>query len=62
MILSSIYGSADNMREERDVYISHSWRDEEQHLVDNVLNILHSQQFRLIGDASNQILMTMMIG
>ncbi|WP_308663363.1 toll/interleukin-1 receptor domain-containing protein [uncultured Alistipes sp.] len=54
MILSSIYGSADNMREERDVYISHSWRDEEQHLVDNVLNILHSQQFRLIGDASNQ--------
>lgn len=54
MILSAIYGSAENMREEKDVYISYSWRKTEQNLVHAVFNRLHRKQYRLIGDASSQ--------
>ena len=52
-ILSTLYCSSENMREERDVYVSYSWRKEEQHLVNTVFRLLKRKQFRLIGDASN---------
>lgn len=54
MILSAIYGSAENMREEKDVYVSYSWRQEEQNLVNKVFTCLQRKLYRLIGDATNQ--------
>ncbi|MBR6591811.1 MAG: toll/interleukin-1 receptor domain-containing protein [Prevotella sp.] len=53
-ILSALYGSSENMREEKDVYVSYSWRKEEQNLVNAVFRQLKRKQFRLIGDAGNQ--------
>ena len=53
-ILSALYGSSENMREEKDVYVSYSWRKEEQNMVNAVFRQLKRKQFRLIGDAGNQ--------
>ena len=53
-ILAALYGSSENMREEKDVYVSYSWRKEEQNLVNAVFRQLKRKQFRLIGDAGNQ--------
>lgn len=54
MILSSMYGSSENSREERDIYVSYSWRKEEQTLNNIVFNRLQKYQNRIIGDASSQ--------
>ena len=54
MILSAMYGSSENMREEKDVYVSYSWRKEEQTMINKVFNRLQKYQFRIIGDASSQ--------
>ena len=54
MILSAMYGSSENMREKRDIYVSYSWRKDEQALVDAVFNRLKRNQYRLIGDAGDQ--------
>lgn len=53
-ILAALYGSSENMREEKDVYVSYSWRKEEQNMVNAVFHQLKRKQFRLIGDAGNQ--------
>ena len=53
-ILAALYGSSENMREEKDVYVSYSWRKEEQNMVNAVFRQLKRKQFRLIGDAGNQ--------
>lgn len=53
-ILSALYGSSENMREEKDVYVSYSWRKEEQDIVYAVFRQLKRKQYRIIGDASNQ--------
>lgn len=53
-ILAALYGSSENMREEKDVYVSYSWRKEEQELVDAVFRQLKRKQYRIIGDANNQ--------
>ena len=53
-ILAALYGSSGNMREEKDVYVSYSWRKEEQNMVNAVFHQLKRKQFRLIGDAGNQ--------
>ena len=53
-ILAALYGSSENMREEKDVYVSYSWRKEEQTLVNTVFRQLKRKQYRLIGDAGNQ--------
>jgi len=53
-ILTSLYGSAENMREEKDVYVSYSWRKEEQQMVNAVFSQLKRKQYRIIGDAGNQ--------
>lgn len=52
-ILAALYGSSENMREEKDVYVSYSWRKEERTLVDAVFRQLKRKQYRIIGDASN---------
>lgn len=52
-ILAALYGSSENMREEKDVYVSYSWRKEEQELVNIVFRQLRRKQYRIIGDASN---------
>ena len=52
-ILAALYGSSENMREEKDVYVSYSWRKEEQALVNAVFRQLRRKQFRIIGDATN---------
>ena len=52
-ILAALYGSSENMREEKDVYVSYSWRKEEQTLVNAVFRQLKRKQYRIIGDASN---------
>lgn len=52
-ILAALYGSSENMREEKDVYVSYSWRKEEQSLVNAVFRQLKRKQYRIIGDASN---------
>ena len=52
-ILAALYGSSENMREEKDVYVSYSWRKEEQALVSSVFRQLRRKQYRIIGDASN---------
>ena len=53
-ILAALYGSSENMREEKDVYVSYSWRKEEQTLANSVFRQLKRKQYRLIGDAGNQ--------
>lgn len=53
-ILAALYGSSENMREEKDVYVSYSWRKEEQNLVNAVFCQLKRKHYRLIGDAGNQ--------
>lgn len=53
-ILTSLYGSSENMREEKDVYVSYSWRKEEQNMVNAVFRQLKRKQYRIIGDAGNQ--------
>lgn len=55
MILSAMYGSSENVREMRDVYVSYSWRKEEQAMNKKVFSRLHKYQMRIIGDASSQI-------
>lgn len=52
-ILAALYGCSENMREEKDVYVSYSWRKEEQTLVNAVFRQLKRKQYRIIGDASN---------
>lgn len=52
-ILAALYGTSENMPEEKDVYVSYSWREEEQTLVNAVLRQLKRRQYRLIGDATN---------
>ena len=52
-ILAALYGSSENMREEKDVYVSYSWRKEEQALVSAVFRQLKRKQYRVIGDATN---------
>lgn len=52
-MLAALYGSSENMREEKDVYVSYSWRKEEQTLVNAVFRQLKRKQYRIIGDASN---------
>lgn len=52
-ILAALYGSSENMREEKDVYVSYSWRKEEQTMVDTIFRQLKRKQYRIIGDASN---------
>lgn len=52
-ILAALYGSSENMREEKDVYVSYSWRQTEQSMVQAVFRQLKRKQYRLIGDASN---------
>lgn len=52
-ILAALYGSSENMREEKDIYVSYSWRAEEQTLVNAVFRQLKWRQYRIIGDASN---------
>lgn len=52
-ILAALYGSSENMREEKDVYVSYSWRKEERTLVDCVFRQLKRKQYRIIGDATN---------
>lgn len=52
-ILAALYGCSGNMREEKDVYVSYSWRKEEQDLVNAVFKQLKRKQYRIIGDASN---------
>ena len=52
-ILAALYGSSENMREEKDVYVSYSWRKEEHALVNAVFRQLRRKQYRIIGDASN---------
>ena len=52
-ILAALYGSSENMREEKDIYVSYSWRKEEQALVNAVFRQLRRKQYRIIGDASN---------
>lgn len=52
-ILAALYGSSENMREEKDVYVSYSWRKEERTMVDAVFRQLRRKQYRIIGDASN---------
>lgn len=52
-ILAALYGSSENMREEKDVYVSYSWRQTEQSMVQAVFRQLKRRQYRLIGDASN---------
>lgn len=54
MILSAMYGSSENMRKKKDVYVSYSWRKEEQKLVEIVFDRLKRNQYRLIGDAGDQ--------
>lgn len=53
-ILAALYGSSENVREEKDVYVSYSWRKEEQTLANSVFRQLKRKQYRLIGDAGNQ--------
>lgn len=53
-ILTALYGSSENMREEKDVYVSYSWRKEEQNFVNAVFRQLKRKQYRIIGDAGNQ--------
>lgn len=53
-ILTALYGSSENMREERDVYVSYSWREKERNMVNAVFKQLKRKQYRLIGDACNQ--------
>jgi len=53
-ILTALYGSSENMREEKDVYVSYSWRKEEQGIVNAVFRQLKRKQYRIIGDAGNQ--------
>lgn len=52
-ILAAFYGSSENMREEKDIYVSYSWRKEDQFMVDAVFRQLKRKQYRIIGDASN---------
>lgn len=52
-ILAAFYGSSENMREEKDIYVSYSWRKEERLIVDAVFRQLKRKQYRIIGDASN---------
>lgn len=52
-VLSGLYGSSENMREEKDVYVSYSWRNEDQAMVNAVFRQLKRKQYRVIGDASN---------
>lgn len=52
-ILAALYGSSENMREEKDVYVSYSWRKDEQALVNAVFRQLKRKQYRIIGDATN---------
>lgn len=52
-VLSGLYGSSENMREEKDVYVSYSWRNEDQAIVNAVFRQLKRKQYRVIGDASN---------
>ena len=52
-ILAALYGSSENMRQEKDVYVSYSWRKEEQDLVNAVFRQLKRKRYRIIGDAGN---------
>lgn len=52
-ILAAFYGSSENMREEKDIYVSYSWRKEERLIVDAVFRQLKRKQYRIIGDACN---------
>lgn len=52
-ILAALYGSSENMREEKDIYASYSWRKEEQALVDAVFRQLKRKMYRIIGDAGD---------
>lgn len=52
-ILAALYGSSENMREEKDVYVSYSWRKGEQDLVNAVFRQLKRKRYRIIGDASD---------
>ena len=54
MILSAMYGSVENMREEKDVYVSYSWKKEREQ-VDAVFETIRKFPFRLIGDATDQV-------
>ncbi len=53
MILAALYGTSENMREEKDIYVSYPWRTDERPIVDNVFSSLKRKQYRLIGDASD---------
>ena len=56
MILSTMYGSAENMKEEKDIYVSYPWRKDEQQLVEAFFNTARKYQYRMIGDATNQVI------
>lgn len=53
-ILASLYGTSENTMEEKDVYVSYSWRKAEQGLVNAVFSLLRRKAYRIIGDAGNQ--------
>lgn len=53
-ILSSYYGTSENLQRMVDIYVSYSWHKEERELVDAVFNRLRRKQFRIVGDATDQ--------
>ncbi len=55
MILAALYGTAENTRQEKDIYVSYPWRRAERPLVDKVFSSLLRMRYRLIGDASDQV-------
>ena len=54
MILSALYGSSENLQDEKDVYVSYPWRSSEHKIVEIVFHRLRRKQYRLIGDAADQ--------
>lgn len=54
MILSALYGSSENLQDEKDIYVSYPWRSCEQKIVEVIFHRLRRKQYRLIGDAADQ--------
>ncbi len=53
-ILSAVYGTTENCRKVKDIYVSYPWREEEQDIVEAVFSNLSKGNYRLIGDAVDQ--------
>lgn len=50
-ILSTFYGTEDKIQGMTDIYVSYSWRNEDQNIVQSVFKRLRRKQYRIVGDA-----------